>query len=71
MYDMSTTPIVTVPSGREIKDVYKRQEQLFQGENPIGKTVEIQKEPFVVVGVVSPAVEMCIRDRVQQLVCCS
>ena len=24
-------------------------EQLFQGENPIGKTVEIQKEPFVVV----------------------
>ena len=32
-------------------------EQLFQGENPIGKTVEIQKEPFVVVGIVSPAVE--------------
>lgn len=28
-------------------------ETLFQGENPVGKTIEIQQEPYVVVGVVA------------------
>ena len=28
-------------------------ENLFQGENPIGKTIEIKKEPYVVIGVVT------------------
>lgn len=28
---------------------------LFQGEDPIGKTIEIKKEPFVVVGIVTEA----------------
>ncbi|MCI9136274.1 MAG: FtsX-like permease family protein [Lachnospiraceae bacterium] len=28
---------------------------LFQGENPVGKTIEIQKEPFVVIGVITKA----------------
>lgn len=32
-------------------------EQLFLGESPIGKTIELKAEPFVVVGVVKPEVE--------------
>ena len=28
---------------------------LFQGENPLGKTIEIQKEPYTVIGVVTKA----------------
>lgn len=27
---------------------------MFQGENPIGKTIEISRQPFIVVGVVTP-----------------
>lgn len=29
-------------------------QNLFQGENPIGKTIEIKKEPYVVIGIVTP-----------------
>jgi len=32
-------------------------EALFQGENPLGKTIEIQKEPYMVVGVITPEKE--------------
>ncbi|MBO5371953.1 MAG: ABC transporter permease [Lachnospiraceae bacterium] len=32
-------------------------EALFQGEEPIGKTVEIKKEPYIVIGVVTEAQE--------------
>ena len=28
-------------------------ENLFQGENPIGKTIEIKKEPYIVIGIVT------------------
>ncbi len=30
-------------------------ETVFQGEDPIGKTLEIQKEPFVVIGIIAKA----------------
>lgn len=32
-------------------------ESLFQGENPIGKTIEIQQEPYVVIGIVTKMTE--------------
>ena len=28
-------------------------ETLFQGEEPIGKTLEIQREPFIVIGIIA------------------
>lgn len=32
-------------------------DSLFQGENPIGKTIEIQQEPYVVIGIVTKMTE--------------
>lgn len=32
-------------------------EALFQGDDPLGKTIEIQKEPYIIVGVVTPEKE--------------
>lgn len=36
------------------------QENLFQGKNPLGKTIEIKGEPFIVIGVVKKSTEFSL-----------
>lgn len=67
--DYLATNGLTVQNGRafSINDIEKARrfclldqtssEQLFLGKNPIGQTIEIMGEPFIVIGVVKPEVD--------------